>query len=132
MRQSWTDPFSVELAFRRIGWTLLVGTLGVGGVIGLPLLKYQSLKSQLQSVPPPLPRGADQTTRLAEKLGGSGAVTATRNGWVIRGKDPDSWVRLMSTAPPEMPLSEILLVLVQDEYVLTLRVSKGLEDVVAQ
>ncbi len=132
MRQSWTDPFSVELAFRRVGWALLVGTLGVGIVVGLPVLKYQSLKAQLQSVPPRFPRGSDQTARLAEKLGGSGAVTATRNGWVIRGRDPDSWVRLMSTAPPEMPLSEILLVLVRDEYVMTLRVEKGIEDVLAE
>lgn len=131
MRQNWTDPFSVERVIRRVGVSMLVGIIGCGGAIGVPVLKYQSLQSQLQTPLPPSPRWPDQTARLVEKIGASGVVVASQNGWVISGKDPDAWIRQMASAPPEFPLRELCLELVQDHYVLRLSVEGGKKDAMA-
>lgn len=131
MRHDWIDPFSVDRMLRRVGGSVLVGVTGVAVCVGVPLSTYQSLKAQLQIAPPSVPQWHVQTDRLSEKLGASAMVTATSNGWVVTGKDPDAWVRQLGSAPPEFLLNTIRLELVHDHYVLTMVTREG-PDVLAK
>lgn len=124
MRRNWTDPFSLDWPLTRIGISVVIGIIVIGFCVGIPWTTYQSLQATITNAMDHPTSQNDQTARLKAEMGNETEVTATHNGWIIEGNDPDEWIRRLAMAPPEVELDQLILTAAPARYVLLLR-AKG-------